>query len=90
MNTIVQLEAPDALRGRVFSVFLWAIQGVAPFGSLLIGALAQTLGIQRTALIAGILCVLVLSLIHLRFPVIRRMKSNPEPLVRLIFLTMHP
>jgi len=81
MNTIVQLEAPDALRGRVFSVYLWAIQGVAPFGSLLIGALAQTLGIQRTALIAGILCGIVLSLIHLRFPVIRRMKSNPEPLV---------
>ena len=32
------------LSGRVFSVYLWALQGVAPFGSLLIGWLAQNWG----------------------------------------------
>ena len=78
MNTIVQLEVPDDLRGRVFSVYLWAIQGVAPFGSLFIGALAQTLGIQRTALIAGLMSVVILSLLHWRFPVIRRMRTGHD------------
>src|SRR5262249_15143182 len=37
MNTLIQIKVPNGLRGRVFSVYLWALQGVAPFGSLLIG-----------------------------------------------------
>ncbi len=45
MNTLIQIDVPDELRGRVFSVYLWAQQGVAPFGSLFIGWLAQTAGV---------------------------------------------
>jgi len=30
MNTLIQIDVPDMLRGRVFSVYLWAQQGVAP------------------------------------------------------------
>lgn len=75
MNTIVQLEVPDALRGRVFSFYLWAVQGVAPFGSLFIGALAQSQGVLTTALIAGGLCLLIITVIHLRSPIVRRMLS---------------
>lgn len=78
MNTIVQLEVPDSLRGRVFSVYLWALQGVAPFGSLLIGGLAQTIGILRTALVAGGVGLLILTIIHVRSPVVRRLKINPD------------
>jgi MFS family permease len=80
MNTIVQLEVPNALRGRVFSFYLWALMGVAPFGSLFIGAMAQTLGIQHAALISGGICVLVLTFIHLRSPVVRRLKTGVDPL----------
>jgi MFS family permease len=72
MNTLVQLEAPDALRGRVFSVYLWAVQGVAPFGSLLIGWLAQTYGVPEAALVAGVICILALLIIHARFPIVRQ------------------
>jgi MFS family permease len=72
MNTLIQLEVPDALRGRVFSVYLWAIQGVAPFGSLFIGWLAQSHGVPRAALVAGGICLLAVCLIHIRFPVVRR------------------
>ena len=35
MNMLIQLMVPNELRGRVFSIYLWALQGVAPFGSLL-------------------------------------------------------
>src|SRR5512138_1088698 len=35
MNTLIQVAVPNGLRGRVFSVYLWGLQGVAPFGSLL-------------------------------------------------------
>ncbi|MEW5939744.1 MAG: MFS transporter, partial [Chloroflexota bacterium] len=54
MNTMIQLQVPNGLRGRVFAVYLWAIQGVAPFGSLLIGALAQTWGVPVAALTGGV------------------------------------
>ncbi|MBI4732473.1 MAG: MFS transporter [Chloroflexi bacterium] len=72
MNTLIQIETLDALRGRVFSVYLWAIQGVAPFGSLFIGWMAQTQGVPRAALAAGGICLLAASLIHARYPVVRR------------------
>ena len=80
MNTIVQLEVPNDLRGRVFSFYLWALQGVAPFGSLFIGAVAQSLGIQYAAIISGGICVLFLTIIHLRSPVVHRLKTGVEPL----------
>lgn len=72
MNTLVQLESPDHLRGRVFSVYLWAVQGVAPFGSLFVGWLAQEQGVPRAALVAGSICLLIALLIHARYPVVRR------------------
>ena len=50
INTLIQIKVPDELRGRVFSIYLWALQGVAPFGSLLIGWLAQNWGVPRLLL----------------------------------------
>ena len=72
MNTQIQLDVPDALRGRVYSVYLWAIQGVAPFGSLFIGWLAQTAGVPRAALVGGCVCLLGLVFIHAKWPILRR------------------
>lgn len=72
MNTLIQVEVPDSLRGRVFSVYLWAVQGVAPFGSLFIGWLAQQYGVLQAALAAGCICLASATLIHLKYPVVRR------------------
>ena len=65
MNTIVQTDVPDLLRGRVFSVYFWALQGVAPFGSILIGGTAQNWGVQTAAIFAGTTCLLGVTLIRL-------------------------
>jgi MFS family permease len=72
MNTLIQIDVPDELRGRVFSVYLWAQQGVAPFGSLFIGWLAQTAGVPRAALVGGCLCLVVVVLFHIKWPVLRQ------------------
>ncbi len=72
MNTLIQLDVPDNLRGRVYSVYLWAVQGVAPFGSLFIGGLAQTAGVPESALVGGTLCLLALIFIHARWPLLRK------------------
>ncbi len=65
MNTIVQTDVPDLLRGRVFSVYFWALQGVAPFGSILIGWTAQEWGVQTAAIVSGTICLLGVSIIRL-------------------------
>jgi len=65
MNTLVQTEVPDHLRGRVFSVYFWALQGVAPFGSIVIGWIAQTWKVPVAAIIAGTICLLGIVLIRL-------------------------
>ncbi len=71
MNTLIQLDVPDSLRGRVYSVYLWAVQGVAPFGSLFIGWLAQTAGVPEAAFVGGLLCLAAVIFIHAKWPVIR-------------------
>ena len=77
MNTLIQLDVPDRLRGRVFSVYLWALQGVAPFGSLFIGWLAQTSGVPLAAFVCGCACILSLLFVHARWPLLRRDESPP-------------
>ncbi len=56
-NTLVQTVVDDDKRGRVMSFFTMAFLGVAPFGSILAGALAQRIGAPRTVLIGGLICV---------------------------------
>ena len=65
MNTLVQTEVPDTLRGRVFSVYFWALQGVAPFGSIVIGWIAQTWKVPVAAIVSGTICLLGIILIRL-------------------------
>ena len=44
LNSLVQALAPDALRGRVLSIFGLAFRGGGPVGSLLAGALVRRAG----------------------------------------------
>ena len=59
MNTLIQLAVPDGLRGRIFGIYLWALQGTAPFGSLLVGWMTQRWNLPVTTVICGALCALV-------------------------------
>jgi hypothetical protein len=60
------------LRGRVFAVYLWALQGVAPIGSLLIGASAQGWGVQFSMLISALIMLALVGGLHLANPEVRR------------------
>ena len=71
MNTVIQLEVPDVLRGRVFSTYLWAMQGVAPFGSLSVGWMAQNWGVPMAAFVSGVICLVAIGAIQLTNPEIR-------------------
>jgi MFS family permease len=52
-NTLIQSMVPDALRGRVMAVYSMMFMGMAPFGALFGGALADRLGAPITVAIGG-------------------------------------
>lgn len=70
-NTLIQTDVPNALRGRVFSTYLWGLQGVAPFGSLAIGWMSQHWGVPVALLACGLACLVFIGSIHARHPEIR-------------------
>ena len=53
-NTLIQAMVPDALRGRVMALYSMMFMGMAPFGALLGGALADRLSAPITVAIGGI------------------------------------
>jgi MFS family permease len=57
-NTIIQTLVPEDKRGRVMSYYTMAFVGMAPFGSLMAGALAHRFGAPHTVIFTGSVCVL--------------------------------
>jgi MFS family permease len=72
-NTILQTIVEDDKRGRVMSLYTMAFMGMAPFGSLLSGAVAHRIGVQLTMLCGGVLCFAGGIIFATRIPVLRPM-----------------
>jgi MFS family permease len=70
-NTLVQAMVPDALRGRVMSVYSMMFMGMAPFGALLAGTLAGYLGAPYTVMIGGSVCIIGSLIFALKLPKLR-------------------
>lgn len=58
VNMIVQSIVDDDKRGRVMSLYTVSFMGVAPFGALAAGALADVIGVAPTLTISGVCCAL--------------------------------
>ena len=56
-NTLLQLRTPDELRGRVMSLYVMLIGGTTPIGALLLGGIAETLGIRDGLVVFGALTI---------------------------------
>lgn len=56
-NTLIQSMVPDRLRGRTMAVYSMMFMGMAPFGALLSGALADHIGAPRTVALGGLLAI---------------------------------
>jgi MFS family permease len=52
-NAVLQLRAPDHLRGRVIGFYYFAFNGLAPLGGILTGWLAATGGTELAFAVAG-------------------------------------
>ncbi len=66
VNTLLQTESPDALRGRVMGFYSFVVLGMAPFGALQMGWLADHLGIRVAFAIGGAVCLTVSALVAWR------------------------
>jgi MFS family permease len=85
-NTLLQTIVEDDKRGRVMSLYSMAFMGMAPFGSMLAGGVAEYLGVRITLAACGLLCALsiipfALNLNKLRqlvIPIYRRLGILPE------------
>jgi MFS family permease len=70
-NTLLQTLAPDALRGRVMSVYSMMLMGMAPFGALLAGAAASRVGAPAALAAGGAVSFLGALLFATRLPRLR-------------------
>ncbi|TYR32981.1 MFS transporter [Sphingobacterium phlebotomi] len=53
INTYIQTHAVPSYRARVIGYYVMAFQGVVPIGTLLVGALAEYIGIKSTLYVMG-------------------------------------
>jgi MFS family permease len=58
-NTMLQTQAPDELRGRVMGFYSFMVLGMAPFGSLQAGWLAEHYGVRTAFALGGFVCLAV-------------------------------
>ncbi|MGH7629874.1 MAG: MFS transporter [Gemmatimonadales bacterium] len=58
-NTLLQIHAPDHLRGRVMGVYSFLVLGLAPLGSFQAGWVSEHLGVEWSIGVGGLVCVAI-------------------------------
>ena len=70
-NTLIQSMVPDELRGRVMALYSMMFMGMAPFGALFGGALADRIGAPSTVAMGAVACIGGAILFGMRLPNLR-------------------
>jgi MFS family permease len=65
-NALVQLGAPDHLRGRMIGIYLFGFVGLAPVGGLFAGWLADLGGTQLAFAVAGVTSLVTIGVASIR------------------------
>jgi MFS family permease len=71
-NTIIQTLVDPDKRGRVMSFYTVSFMGIAPLGSLTLGAIASHIGAPWTVFLGGTVCIAGALLFARRLPELRR------------------
>ena len=72
-NTILQTIVDDNKRGRIMSFYTMAFMGMAPFGSLFAGVMANRIGPSGTLVIGGVVCIVGAIVFSRELPRLREM-----------------
>jgi MFS family permease len=73
LNTLLQTIVDDNKRGRIMSLYSMSFIGPAPFGSLLAGTAAHSIGAPTTVMLCGAMCLLAAGLFSRKLPQISRL-----------------
>ena len=79
-STMVQESVPDALRGRVMSLYALVFTGVMPFAAMAIAWLADLFGMRRELLLVAVLYAICSILL---IPLLRRTNDGMDPDVEM-------
>jgi MFS family permease len=78
-NTVIQTIVTEDKRGRVMSYYTMAFMGMAPFGSLLAGTMAQAVGAPWTVIMNGSVILVGAAWFTTRLP---KLRSQIRPIYR--------
>ncbi|MGI8857740.1 MAG: MFS transporter, partial [Thermomicrobiales bacterium] len=70
-NMLLQLNVPGEFRGRILSMYTMIAMGMMPLGSMLLGTIADFIGVPVTLLGGGVGCLVALVVINLWVPTAR-------------------
>jgi MFS family permease len=76
-STIVQLAAPDELRGRVSSIHILVVTSGPRLGDIEAAAAAAIIGAQASVISGGVLCILGVAVVARLFPELGRHLHEP-------------
>lgn len=80
LNTVVQLRAPEAMRGRILSLYMMALGTIYPIGLILQGAIAQHIGVRTMTVISGVLVLIAVgTLLSVRPAMFRALSTTSLP-----------
>lgn len=79
-NTLLQHIVDEDKRGRVLALYGLSFMGITPLGSLLLGSVSPSIGVQYTLAISGMLCLLAAVLFGRKYKLVAqtadRVKHN--------------
>jgi MFS family permease len=70
-NTLLQAMVPDQLRGRVMALYSMMFMGMAPFGALAAGWVAERRGAPITVALGGLVCIAGATVFSFKLPALR-------------------
>ena len=78
-STIMQTATPDAMRGRMGSIFTLVVAGGPRLGDVESGSVAAAFGVQASVVTGGLLCMLGIVPVVAAFPDFWRYGEDDEP-----------
>jgi MFS family permease len=75
-NTLIQVLVPARLRGRVLSLYILLALGLLPLGNLAAGIVAERFGAPVALAGGGVITLVVLAAVALRFPELRALHAT--------------
>ena len=80
-NTTVQTATPDALRGRVMSIYMTVFAGTTPIGALVAGVTSGALGAPASVALGGLVVLLAAAAVGLKGRSLPGRRGQPTPQV---------